>query len=224
MGAKRTKQKGPAHPAVIANLRYWRAGDEHAGWEGSEHEGSLPSGRDSHKLSVSDARLALVLRVWSAIIALLVSAALGLALYPKQELFVAGSPHFTTGELALEEHWIKGAAPILADNFENVSITNLNKDVEESFVFDIALSEIYEITTDYTLPPTDLRDLDLEGQLEPFVFERSEIFCNNAGQKYCELVLAWDEDSAGDFTAIRITDDLYGIVANNLFGTLGVKP
>ena len=163
-------------------------------------------------------------RVWFAIIALLVSAALGLALYPKEELFVSGSPHFTTGELALEEHWIKGAAPILADNFEEVSITNLNKDVEDSFVFDIALSEIYEINTDYTNPPVDLREAQLEQELESFVFERSEIFCNNGGQKYCELVLAWDESSNGSFTAIRITDDLYGIVANNLLTSLGVMP
>ena len=165
-----------------------------------------------------------VFRVWFAIISLLLSAGLGLALYPKQDLFVSGSPHFTTGELALEEHWIKGAAPILADNFDEVSITHLNKDVEESFVFDIALSEIYEIDTDYTSPPIDLRSQRLEEALEPFVFERSEIFCNNSGQKYCELVLAWDASSTGSFTAIRITDDLYGIVANDLLEQLGVMP
>jgi hypothetical protein len=158
------------------------------------------------------------------VISLLVSAALGLALYPKEDLFVSGSPHFTTGELALEEHWIKGAAPILTDNFAEVSITNLNKDVEDTFVFDVALSEIYQINTDYTNPPVDLRAAELEEQLSAFVFERSEIFCNNAAQKYCELVLAWNESSDGNFTAIRITDDLYGIVANNLLAELGVLP
>ena len=163
-------------------------------------------------------------RVWFAIISLLVSAALGFALYPKEDIFVSDSPHFSTGELALEEHWIKGAAPILADNFDEISITNLNKDVEDSFVFDIALSEIYQIDTDYTEPPVDLREAQLEEQLASFVFERSEIFCNHAGQKYCELVLAWDESSEGDFTAIRITDDLYGIVANSVLSSLGVMP
>ncbi len=163
-------------------------------------------------------------RVWFAIIALLVSAAAGLALYPKEDLFVAGSPHYSTAELALEEHWIKGAAPILAANFDEVSIVNLNKDVEDSFVFDIALSEIYQITTDYTDAPVDLRDLALANSIEPFVFERSEIFCNTPGQKYCELLLAWDEDSSGSFTAVRFTDDLYGIVADNVLIRLGVMP
>jgi hypothetical protein len=224
MRAKGSKQKGPAHPAVIANLRYWRAGDIHARWESSEHEGSLPSFH-SLSLDVPDrCQTIRVFRVWFAIIALLVSAAAGLAIYPKEDVYVAGSPHFSTAELALEEHWIKGAAPILAANFDEVSIVNLNKDVEDSFVFDIALSEIYQITTDYSEPPMDLRNLRLDGQIEPFVFERSEIFCNTPGQKYCELVLAWDDKSTGAFTAVRLTDDLYGIVADNVLAELGVKP
>ena len=112
----------------------------------------------------------------------------------------------------------------MAANFDEVSIVNLNKDVEDSFVFDIALSEIYQINTDYTDAPVDLRDLALAAAIEPFVFERSEIFCNTAGQKYCELVLAWDEDSSGTFTAVRFTDDLYGIVADNVLTRLGVMP
>ena len=112
----------------------------------------------------------------------------------------------------------------MAANFDEVSIVNLNKDVEDSFVFDIALSEIYQISTDYTEPPVDLRDFQLESQIEAFVFERSEIFCNTPGQKYCELVLVWDENSTGSFTAVRLTDDLYGIVADDVLGKLGVKP
>jgi hypothetical protein len=165
-----------------------------------------------------------VFRLRFALISLLAAAAIAAALFPRVDIFVASSPHFTTGELALEEHWIKGAAPILADNFVEVSITNLNKDVQESFVFDIALSEIYEINTDYTNPPADLRRANLERELEPWVFERSEIFCNNEGQKYCELILVWDGASDGNFTAVRVTDDLYGIVANNVLESLGVSP
>ena len=163
-------------------------------------------------------------RVWFSIFTLLVSAGLGLALYPKEEIFVAGSPHYSTAELALEEHWIKGAAPILAANFDEVTIVNLNKDVPDSFVFDIALSQIYQIQTDYTDPPIDVRSQELAADLEPFVFERSSIFCNTPGQKYCELILAWNEDSNGSFTAVRITDDLYGIVADSLLEQLAVMP
>ena len=143
-----------------------------------------------------------------------------MGVFPAKDLFVSGSPHFSTAELAIEESWIKGAAPILAANFESVNIVNLNKDVPESFVFDVALSEIYEISTNYEQPPVDLRGQGLEQKLEPNTIERSEIFCNNEGQKYCELVIAWDQNSTGEFTAVRIKDELYGIVANNLLAEL----
>ena len=161
-----------------------------------------------------------MLRIRIAIGALLLAGIVGVGIFPAKELFVAGSPHFSTAELAIEESWIKGAAPILAANFESVNIVNLNKDVPESFVFDVALSEIYEINTNYEQPPVDLRSLDLEQKLEPNTIERSEIFCNNEGQKYCELVIAWDQNSTGEFTAVRIQDELYGIVANNLLAEL----
>ena len=161
-----------------------------------------------------------MLRIRIAIGALLLAGIVGVGIFPAKELFVAGSPHFSTAELAIEESWIKGAAPILAANFESVNIVNLNKDVPESFVFDVALSEIYEINTNYDEPPVDLRGLDLEQKLEPNTIERSEIFCNNEGQKYCELVIAWDQNSTGEFTAVRINDELYGIVANNLLAEL----
>ena len=161
-----------------------------------------------------------MLRIRIAIGALLLAGIFGVGVFPAKDLFVSGSPHFSTAELAIEESWIKGAAPILAANFESVNIVNLNKDVPESFVFDVALSEIYEISTNYEQPPVDLRSLELEQKLEPNTIERSEIFCNNEGQKYCELVIAWDQDSAGEFTAVRINDELYGIVANNLLAEL----
>jgi hypothetical protein len=161
-----------------------------------------------------------VLRIRIALGSLLLAGIVGIGIFPAKDIFVAGSPHFSTAELAIEESWIKGAAPILAANFDSVSIVNLNKDVPESFVFDVALGQIYEIAANYDAPPLDLRGLDLEQKLEPQTIERSEIFCNNEGQKYCELILAWDENSTGEFTAVRISDALYGIVANNLIAEL----
>jgi hypothetical protein len=151
---------------------------------------------------------------------LAVSGLVALGVYPKPDFWVTGDPHFTTAELAIEESWIKGAAPILAASFNKVSITNLNKDVPESFVFDIALSEIYEINTNYDAPPLDLRAQNLEPALTKYQKERSEIFCNNPGQKYCELLIAWTENSDGSFTAVRITNDLYGIISNDLIPEL----
>jgi hypothetical protein len=161
-----------------------------------------------------------VLRIRIAIGSLLLAGLFGVGIFPPKDLFVAGSAHYSTAELALEESWIKGAAPILAANFESVSIVNLNKDVTDSFVFDVALSEIYQINTDYQLPPTDLRELALEDALMPYTYEKSEVFCNHETDRYCLLILAWDESSTGEFTAVRITEDLYGIVADNLLERL----
>jgi len=132
---------------------------------------------------------------------------------------------FSTAEIALDQKWIKGAAPILAANFDSVTITNLNKDVEESFVFDIALSEIYQINTDYNLPPVDLRSLNLEPRLRPNQQERSEIFCNLKDEKYCELAIYWSDAApeATSFTAVWLDDLLFAIVENGLLADLGVR-
>lgn len=155
----------------------------------------------------------------------LVLGILSLALSPKEEAWLTGNTAFTTAELALKEHWIKGAAPILAANFESVRVERVNKDVSESFVFDVALGQIYKIDADYTLPPLDVRSLKLEKKLEPFQRERSEIFCNNEDLKYCELILAWDDQAPErvTFVALRIDDALYALVEDSLATRLGVS-
>lgn len=143
-----------------------------------------------------------------------------------EEVAVSANGKYSTAELALEEHWIKGAAPILAANFDEVKITHVNKDVEESFVFDVALGQIYGIEADYTLPPLDVRSLKLS---ESDLFsasekERSEVFCNNKDLKYCELVLAWMAPAdSGEFVGLRIDDARYALVEVGLARELGVK-
>lgn len=156
-------------------------------------------------------------------IALLVVGAVALISMPREEVFVASQGDYSVAEIALREHWIKGAAPILAANFEQVTLSHINKDVEESFVFDVALSQIYEINTDYSLPPIDARDLDLNAEIAIFEKERSEVFCNNKDLKYCELILAWDQtESKAEFVGLRIEDALYAIVEVGLAKSLGV--
>lgn len=156
---------------------------------------------------------------------LLVIGVLTLLLFPTTQLAVSSNSHDSTASIALEEHWIKGAAPILAANFDSVEITNVNKDVEASFVFDVALGQIYGIKADYTLAPIDVRALGLSSELAKFEKERSEVFCNNKDQKYCELILAWPENANPDahFIGLRLEDSLYGIVEIGLAQKLGVK-
>jgi len=47
-------------------------------------------------------------------VALLISGLGSLLLFPRPDVFVSANDNFSTAEIALEEHWIKGAAPILA--------------------------------------------------------------------------------------------------------------
>lgn len=156
-------------------------------------------------------------------VALLLAGAVALIAMPNEEVFVPSQGDYSVAEIALREHWIKGAAPILAANFEEVTLTHINKDVEESFVFDVALSQIYEISTDYSLPPIDVRDLNLSAQVANFQQERSEVFCNNQDLKYCELILAWDQKApAAEFVGLRIEDAVYAIVEVGLAERLGV--
>ena len=158
-------------------------------------------------------------------LALILSALVSLLFFPKPPVATPANGNFSTAQIALEEHWIKGAAPILAANFASVRITNVNKDVEESFVFDIALGQIYGIDADYTLPPIDVRNLGLSSALATMAKERSDIFCNNKDQKYCELELVWDQDAPKDvsFIALRVEDSLYALVETDLAKKLGVQ-
>jgi len=156
--------------------------------------------------------------------ALLAAGLVSLAGFGFEELYVPAGSNYSTAEIALEEHWIKGAAPILAANFESVKIEFVNKDVEESFVFDVALGQIYEIDANYEKPPLDVRDLNLEPALAGYEKERSEVFCNNKDLKYCALVLAWSDLAPKDaeFVGLRIADATYALVERSLAKSLGV--
>ena len=156
---------------------------------------------------------------------LILSAAVSLLLFPRPEIAVKAHTNFSTAEIALEDHWIKGAAPILAAHFDSVRIVNVNKEVEESFVFDVALGQIYDIDADYTLPPIDVRAKNLSAVLAANSKERSEIFCNNKDLKYCELELVWDQSAPTDalFIALRVEDALYALVEAGLAKSLGVS-
>lgn len=208
---------------MIANLGYRGAGNKNTRLKGAEHEPKSTQRLTKNLLGNWQTRQ-VILRQKLVPIALVAAGLFAAVAFESEEIFVPANGNYSVAAIALEEHWIKGAAPILAANFDQVSIRNLNKDVEDSFVFDIALSQIYEIDTDYSEPPLDVRDIDLGPALEPYVKEQSEVFCNNEDLKYCELILAWDETAdSGKFIALRLTDSQYGIVEVELARSLGVR-
>lgn len=141
-----------------------------------------------------------------------------------EKLYVPAQSNFSTAEIALEENWVKGAAPILAANFESVKVEFVNKNTEGSFVFENALARIYSIEVDYEKPPLDVRNLSIESALIMFQKERSSVFCNNKDLKYCELILAWDDSSPKNsvFVGLRVADATYALVELGLASSLGV--
>jgi hypothetical protein len=156
---------------------------------------------------------------------------------PKFEIWQVGNSDFSTAELAEQAEWIKGAAPILAKNFDSVLVTNVNKDVELAFDFDAALAEIYQVAADYTFAPLDLRsgvgdDSGAQGRsLASFLEGRglvrheSDVLCQRQADRWCRLQLIWREDVAlrplpAVFVAVAFDDKLFALVDRELFDEL----
>lgn len=166
--------------------------------------------------------------------------AVGLANFffaPRFEIWQVDNNRFSTAELAEQAEWIKGAAPILAENFDSVLVTNVNKDVELSFDFDAALSEIYRVGADYTFAPLDLRsapgdDSGAQGlgladllRSQGLVQHESNVLCQLQEDKRCRLMLVWQSDVQlrplpAVFTAVVLEDKLFALIDRELIDAL----
>jgi hypothetical protein len=152
---------------------------------------------------------------------------------PQFGIWEINNNRFTTAELAIESEWIKGAAPILAENFDSVLVTNVNNDVELGFDFDAALAEIYQVAADYTSAPIDLRSApdDTSGaqgrglaQLlrdGGLVQHESNVLCQLQEDKRCRLMLVWQADVTlrpipAVFTAVVLEDKLFALIDREL--------
>lgn len=161
-------------------------------------------------------------RFWAALSIVALTGAFGSLVFPPRAAFDTQPAKFTAYELAMAERWVKGAAPVLAGNFDQVVISNIGEQVDESLDFDKTLVRMYEIDADYKNPPIDARAFDLEDEIEPYVQFYTDTFCNVPGDKYCLMSLAWDENSTGEFTTIMYGERSFSIVANNLLRQWGV--
>lgn len=152
---------------------------------------------------------------------------------PRFAIWEVDNNRFTTAELAIESEWIKGAAPILAENFDSVLVTNVNNDVELGFDFDAALAEIYQVAADYTFAPLDLRSapgddsgaqgVGLAGLLraQGLVAHESNVLCQLQEDKRCRLMLVWQPDVQlrplpAVFTAVVLEDKLFALIDREL--------
>jgi hypothetical protein len=156
---------------------------------------------------------------------------------PKFEVWHVNNTEFSTAELAEQAEWIKGAAPILAKNFDSVVVTNIRKDVELAFDFDSALAVIYRVETNTSATPLDLRsavgdDSGAQGRALAELLEsrgllqhESDVLCQRQQYRWCRLQLIWRDEVAlrplpAVFVAVALEDKLFALIDSELFDEL----
>lgn len=136
--------------------------------------------------------------------------------------FEVGYQPRTTVDIAEREAWIKGAPLILAKNFASVEVVNVGEGVEASFVFERTLADIYGVEVDYSATPVELGPSGpkVQAAIAAHVKHESEIFCNYASVKYCDLQIAWREQewypNPMVFVGVVLSDGHFALVESGL--------
>ena len=104
---------------------------------------------------------------------------------------------FDISELLISERWQEAAPIFLAENFENLEVKNVGSEQELGFSFQRELVSgygDYQVNRDAPIKLLDL-SADAKEPLEQSSKYEIEPFCDiNPNSKYCNLVIAWDED------------------------------
>lgn len=165
-------------------------------------------------------------RYFAALTTLLLVAVINVTIAQWRPPFEVGYQANTTAEIAEREAWIKGAPVFLASNFHEVEAINVGEGVEASFVFERTLADIYGVAVDYSAPPIQL---GAQGQavaagIAAHVKHESEIFCNYADAKYCDLQIAWREQelypSPMVFVGVELSAGHFALVESGLLSEL----
>lgn len=165
-------------------------------------------------------------RYLSAIGVLLLVALINVTVAQWRPPFEAGYQADTTAEIAEREAWIKGAPVFLASHFRAVEAVNVGEGVPASFVFERTLAEIYGVKADYSAPPIQLGPLgeSVANGLANHVRHESEIFCNYADAKYCDLQIAWREQELYPtpmiFVAVELSVGHFALIESGLLDEL----
>lgn len=165
-------------------------------------------------------------RYFAALGALVLVALVNVTLAQWRPPFEVGYAADTTAEIAEREAWIKGAPVFLASHFGQVEAVNVGEGVEASFVFERTLAEIYNIDADYSAPPIQLgpQGATVEAGIALHVKHESEIFCNYANAKYCDLQIAWREQELYPtpivFVAVELSAGHFALVESELLAEL----
>lgn len=128
---------------------------------------------------------------------------------------------FDVTELLISENWQEAAPIFLAENFENLAVTNVGSEQELGFSFQRELVSGYgefEVNRD---APIDLRDLPSESLELIKLNSKYEIepFCDvNEDGKYCDLVISWDQDvsETAVFIGVRIGETEFALIEQKL--------
>lgn len=132
---------------------------------------------------------------------------------------------FDVTELLIADNWQEAAPIFLAENFESLEVKNVGSEQQTGFSFQRELVSGYgefEVNRD---PPVDIRELGPESLelLKENTKYAIEPFCAvNPEGKYCELLIAWDEDVSDTavFTGARFGDTGFALIEQKLLEKL----
>lgn len=134
----------------------------------------------------------------SRIVLTLLLVVAGINLFSWSEPPIERDPRpFDISELLISEKWQEAAPIFLAENFENLEVKNVGSEQKLGFSFQRELVSgygNYEVNRD---PPIKLLDLSTDARDLLERNKKYEIgpFCDiKSGGKYCDLLIAWDED------------------------------
>lgn len=132
---------------------------------------------------------------------------------------------FDVSELLISERWQEAAPIFLAENFEYLEVKNVGSEKELGFSFQRELVSgfgDYQVNRDAPLALLDLSTEAKELLAQSSKYE-IEPFCDvNPNSKYCDLVIAWDEDVSDTavFIGVRMGPASFALIEQMLLEKL----
>ncbi len=135
------------------------------------------------------------------------------------------SQPFDVTELLMSQNWQESAPLFLAENFADLEVSNVGSEQELGFSFQRELVSgfgDYQVNRDAPLDLTDLSAESLELLDENTKYELEPFCAINPEGKYCDLVIAWDEDvgQTASFIGVLIDDYRFALIERELLEKL----
>lgn len=116
--------------------------------------------------------------------------------------------------------WVSSAPIFLAQNFDQVRVTNVGDQTKNGFGFSGQILEIWKAgTTDATQDPIDLRTNESVYRLIALSKVNTKTYCIQRQRTFCRMDVIWDDSadkSFSEFVGVRTGERTYALVEGEL--------